>query len=44
MEHLHAPLPQKYVVKLKLNDEDPEDAPYLAMGERGVGAVYTGTY
>lgn len=41
MEHLHAPLPQKYAVKLKLNHEDPEDAPYLAMGARGVGAVYT---
>ena len=41
MEHLHAPLPQKYAVRLKLNHEDAEDAPYLAMGARGVGAVYT---
>lgn len=41
MEYLHAPLPQKYAVKLKLNKVEGEDLPYVAMGARGVGAIYT---
>ena len=37
-ESEHAPPPQKYAVKVKI--EDPNHY-FLAMGARGVGAIYT---
>ncbi|MBM5572632.1 MULTISPECIES: HlyD family secretion protein [Deefgea] len=38
MEHLNAPLAQKFAVKLTIN---PENKPFIPMGARGGAAVYT---
>ncbi|QZA77609.1 HlyD family secretion protein [Deefgea tanakiae] len=38
MEHLHAPLAQKFAVKLTV---DPAEKPFIPMGARGGAAVYT---
>ncbi|WP_373975926.1 HlyD family secretion protein [Chitinibacter sp. SCUT-21] len=40
-EMVHAPLAQKYAVKLKPIAPEGESLPHIAMGARGGGAIYT---
>ncbi|MBM3117000.1 HlyD family secretion protein [Jeongeupia naejangsanensis] len=41
MEKLHAPLAQKYAVKLDIVGKEGEPIPFIPMGARGGGAIYT---
>lgn len=41
VEKMHAPLAQKYAVKLIVNQPEGEPNLFIAMGARGGGAVYT---
>ena len=40
-QHAAADLPQKYAAKLIVTTEEGEEKPFIPMGARGVGAVYT---
>ncbi|MFZ6751229.1 HlyD family secretion protein [Undibacterium sp. Ren11W] len=41
VEHMRAPLAQKYAVKLIVDQAEGEEKLFIAMGARGGGAVYT---